>query len=271
MKSNFDYESKPFGVGKIKTSPWYIPALKLKYSLDALRNIKGNVLEIGCGGGAMARGIKHYRSDLDVFGTDISKSALEFAKSDTGGVKFYYADVYKMPFKDNTFDAIVSYDVFEHLENLDKAFFEVNRILKPNGVLHIAIPLEGSKGNIEGILSLFGWKPKEKYCGHVNRFSIGSLEKIAKGKGFSLQTRQFSTHIIAQTADALYFTFIALRGKNFPYQVEGYVATEKGIKRNIIMAIKSIFATITYAESMPFHFLPGLTSHLTFKKEVIIK
>lgn len=266
MKSEFDYESKPFGVGKVRTSSWYIPALKLKYGLLSLRETKGKILEVGCGGGAMSRAIKHYRHDLVVTGCDISRKALRMAKIDSQGMKFYYGDVYSLSFKNNSFDAILAFDVIEHLDNPQKALRELHRVLKPGGILHFAIPYEGSFLNLEGLLSIFKWNAKEIYCGHVNKFAIGDAEKITEKQGFKLIKRSFSAHFINQIADAFFFSIIALRKKNFSYQLEGYVSVKKGLLRNVVMVLKNIFAIITYYESVLLFFLPGLTGHLTFIK-----
>ncbi|KKQ95471.1 MAG: hypothetical protein A3C27_02505 [Candidatus Levybacteria bacterium RIFCSPHIGHO2_02_FULL_39_36] len=266
MKSSFDYESKPFGLGKITTAPWFIPALKLKYGLASIEGVRGKILEIGCGGGAMAKAIKRYRPDLQVYGGDISRSTLALAKQNSNGVKFEYADIYKLPYTKEEFGAILGFDVFEHFADLKKAISESKRVLKKGGIIHIAIPYEGSRWNIEGWLTLFGWRAKEIYCGHVKGLRIGQVEKEFERNGFRLIDRRFSTHLLGQLADALYFSLIYIRGKNFPYQVEGYVSQEKGAKPQIVKVLKNIFATVTYFESLAFFWFPGLTGHLTFKK-----
>lgn len=51
------------------------------------------------------------------------------------------ADVMKgLPFKDNSVDTIILGGVIEHLENPIKALKEMNRVLKPNGVLLMETP-----------------------------------------------------------------------------------------------------------------------------------
>lgn len=267
MKLAFDYESKPFGIGQVRVFPWYIPALKLKFGLKALENIKGNVLEIGCGGGAMIGAIKFYRPDLESYGADISKIALSYAKKDFPNVSFLYADIYKLPFTDSSFDAVLTFDIMEHLKDTEKALLEIKRVLKKNGIVHLAIPYEGSLTNIEGWLARFGWKAKEIYCGHIKKLYVGELEKMLEKNGFNKVERKFSTHFLYQIFDALYFSFIQLRGKNFSYQVEGYVSKSRGLRRNLVLLLKNIFAVLTYFESSFFFWLPGLTGHLTYKKE----
>lgn len=268
MKSTFKYDSKPSAVGMVKNLPWYVPATKLKWGLVAISGIKGGgkVLEIGCGAGAMIRGIKYYRPDLEVYGVDFCKRSLDYAKKYSSGVKFVYGDIFKLPFGSNSFDAVVDFDVLEHLENLPKALKEVKRVLKPGGVFHSAIPYEGSLFNIEGWLTSFGWKAKVIYCGHVHNFTIGQPERIIEAEGFEKKWRKFSGHLLYQLFDSVFFMIILLRGKNFPYQVEGYVSSVNSLKAKSLKVVKNIVASLFYFESLVLSLVPGLHGHLTYKK-----
>src|SRR3989344_870800 len=50
------------------------------------------------------------------------------------------ADVYHLPFKDGSLDAIISESLLEHIVDPDKVVAEVRRVLKPNGLIYIVIP-----------------------------------------------------------------------------------------------------------------------------------
>lgn len=274
-KEEFDYESKPFGIGELSAAPTSIPALKLRYCFDdlgALQKKLGKeflrVLEIGCGGGAMAKAIKSYFPKFEVVGCDISRKALKFAQKNSKGVNFVYGDVYDLPFKKGSFDVVVNFDFLEHFTDLSKALSEMGRVLVPSGLLHSAVPYEGSRWTLHGWLKIFGWRAKEVYCGHVNFFKIGEPENFIKKAGFKLVKRRFSTHLFYQFFDASYFSLTALRKKNFPYQVEGYLAVEKkGVFRNLLFLAKSVIAVISYFESRILFWFPGLTGHLTCIKK----
>ena len=48
---------------------------------------------------------------------------------------------YGLPFPDDSFDAVVSWQVFEHVQNYDDALREIRRVLRPSGVsLHVFPP-----------------------------------------------------------------------------------------------------------------------------------
>lgn len=49
------------------------------------------------------------------------------------------AGVSPLPFEDNSFDLVVSHEVFEHLPDMDSAAREVRRVLKPDGLTYIFV------------------------------------------------------------------------------------------------------------------------------------
>ena len=54
---------------------------------------------------------------------------------------FYYSDASKIPTKKNYFDTVVMFEVIEYLENYDKVFSEIKRVLKKNSYLVFSSPL----------------------------------------------------------------------------------------------------------------------------------
>lgn len=51
--AKFDYQEKVWGGTKLKLSPKYLAYLRLKYTLDDLKKVKGKILDAGCGGGGV--------------------------------------------------------------------------------------------------------------------------------------------------------------------------------------------------------------------------
>jgi len=77
-----------------------------------------NCLDIGCGPGYL---IKYLRKlGIDAYGLEISSHAVKLANDE---IKPFIkkGDIVKLPFKDNYFDLVVSYDLLEHLER-DKIY-----------------------------------------------------------------------------------------------------------------------------------------------------
>ncbi len=72
-----------------------------------------NCLDIGCGPGYLVKYLR--KLGIDAYGLEISKHAVELVDDE---VKPFIkqGDIAKVPFKDNDFDLVVSYDLLEHLD-----------------------------------------------------------------------------------------------------------------------------------------------------------
>lgn len=101
-------------------------------------NSNDSILEIGCG-------ICHFTKFLDesmrknYIGLDISKKVLDICNPDTKAIQ---GDMYNLPFADQFIKYIVSIYSFEHLHHLDAALREIIRVMKDDGTLVFAIPME---------------------------------------------------------------------------------------------------------------------------------
>ncbi len=121
-----------------------------------IKNIKlptnAVVVDIGCFIGEKLWQINKENKYLGI-GVDIAVDSLVAAqKIDKYGHKFIAADMEDLPFKSNSVDLVMVFDVIEHLTHADKGFSEVSRILKPGGLFLLHIPIKDNKW------SMFWWK-----------------------------------------------------------------------------------------------------------------
>lgn len=86
---------------------WY-RALWIKYTLNPT-----TCLDIGCGTGKLVECLR--RLGVDARGIEISDYALSVAKKSVAPY-LGHGDITNIPFKENSFDVVVSFDVLEHLE-----------------------------------------------------------------------------------------------------------------------------------------------------------
>jgi ubiquinone/menaquinone biosynthesis C-methylase UbiE len=115
------------------------------YSLDILdsHSRTGRLLDAGCGCGKYALPLR--MRGFDVVAVDVSLNALRMAcKRRTGrelDIEFLAANIYRMPFKETSFDLIWCYGVFQHLylKERELALFEFLRILKDGGLLFMEV------------------------------------------------------------------------------------------------------------------------------------
>ena len=91
-----------------------------------------NVLEVGCGWGELAGWIAR-DSRAHVVATDVSPRMVDLALA--RGVDARVADVQSLPFGDGEFDVVVAAWMLYHVPDLDRAFAEIVRVLRPGGRL----------------------------------------------------------------------------------------------------------------------------------------
>ena len=99
-----------------------------------------SLLDGGCGPGTITIGPAGYVDPGTVTGFDVSEAEIAKARAnaDQSGitnVECVVADAYDLPFEDDTFDAVWSSAMIEHLPDRKWALLEFKRVLKPGGVI----------------------------------------------------------------------------------------------------------------------------------------
>jgi len=77
-----------------------------------------------------------------VTGVDLSELAVEHATArySSDRLKFLVSDCLELPFTDDEFDCVVSFETLEHLEDHQGLMTEFRRVLKPGGFLLLSSP-----------------------------------------------------------------------------------------------------------------------------------
>lgn len=91
-----------------------------------------DVLSLGCGSGVDIEYIKNKGASRAV-GIDISENLIKIAKEHTTNCEFHTMDMESTPFSSKSFDIIFSSLALHYIENWDKVFAEIFRLLKPGG------------------------------------------------------------------------------------------------------------------------------------------
>ncbi len=107
---------------------------RLAYHYAAER-VSGEVLEIGTGSGY---GISILASHATKY-TTIDKHLPQMEEVEAN-VEMISATVPPLPFSDESFDCVVSFQVIEHIVNDTRFIEEVYRVLKPNGIFIVSTP-----------------------------------------------------------------------------------------------------------------------------------
>jgi 2-polyprenyl-3-methyl-5-hydroxy-6-metoxy-1,4-benzoquinol methylase len=97
-----------------------------------------DVLDVGCGFGGRALYYAEVCGAASVHGVEVTNEVVERCQrlaSEFGSskVSFSVGRAEDLPFRERTFDAVVSFDVLEHCDDPRAAVGEIARVLRPNG------------------------------------------------------------------------------------------------------------------------------------------
>jgi len=139
---------------------------------------QGLILDAGCGQGRLAFLLS--KKGYMVFGFDESRESLNQA-SQTSVLAdprvrppaYLQSKMDQIPFLDNSFDAVISGDVLEHLADDKSAVKELFRILKPDGIAIVSVPSDPNK-----------WSVDDEWSGHKRRYNKTEIENLFLNTGF---------------------------------------------------------------------------------------
>ncbi len=128
----------------------------------ASQRVYGRVLEIGTGAGY---GVEIIAPKCERF-TTVDKFESRVDLDNFPNVEFRQCSVPPIPFEDNTFDCVISFQVIEHIECDDLFVKEVHRVLKRGGCFIVSTP------NIKMSLTRNPW--------HVREYTSAEFSELLK-------------------------------------------------------------------------------------------
>lgn len=150
-----------------------------KIRKQLLKNIGGNILEIGAGTGINFNYYPYAQMNrFDIIDVELTEKVKQYQFPTTLTVTKTTQSVEKLPFNDHTYDFIVFTLVFCSVENPLKGLQEIKRVLKPNGkiifmehVLPINNPLKDLFHKLNPM-----WVKIAHGC-HLNRETLTTIEE----------------------------------------------------------------------------------------------
>jgi 2-polyprenyl-6-hydroxyphenyl methylase / 3-demethylubiquinone-9 3-methyltransferase len=122
---------------KVMVNPWRVPYFKnalVKHYDQGLTEIR--LLDIGSGGGVLAE--EFAALGCQVTGIDISSESIEVARAHAARsgltIDYRVGSGTRLPFDDNSFEAVTCCDVLEHIHDWKQVIAEVGRLLLPGGL-----------------------------------------------------------------------------------------------------------------------------------------
>lgn len=141
LKQFFNNTRKPEGkLGKMMVNSMNSAshALLAKWGFGFIQiNKTDSALDCGCGGGANVKRL--LEKCAKAYGIDYSEVSVEKSKEvnaqaiSQGRCEIYHSDVRTLPFESESFEIVTAFETIYFWEEIDKAFREINRVLKSGG------------------------------------------------------------------------------------------------------------------------------------------
>lgn len=148
------------------------------------------VLEIGCGGcerTALFKNAGCQVTSVDII--DVRKSNFTIE-----GDNFFLADGRSLPFVSETFDAVVSFDVIEHIDYDELFLNNAYRVCKKGGYLMLGTPNRNRLSNrFRQILGKRICYPLDLggNCIHLREYTMNELSRLVKSTGFKVKKEEY--------------------------------------------------------------------------------
>ena len=135
--------------------------------------MSGKILDLGSGPGFFLEALEGHWEKFAVDTSEFSISNIQDPE-----VKKFKGELLEASFEDNFFDAIYMGNTLDRLTNLKETLGELNRILKPGGIICIVTP------NISSLCAkVFKSKYRLLYSNHLVYFSPVTLKQLFERSG----------------------------------------------------------------------------------------
>lgn len=144
------------------------------------------LLEIGCGIGSVVHALSE--KGHTVTGIDISQEAISYGLNKYGSVDLQVQAAEELPYDDESFDIILSFDLFEHIARIDMHVGEVARVLRAGGYYLFQTPNKYSNMIFETLAhKTLKWRRV-----HPSLHSPGMLKRRLSRHGFEVGFRKMN-------------------------------------------------------------------------------
>lgn len=145
---------------------------KIEFLMPWLKSLAGFTLDLGAGTGLLN---KRFESSVSV------DSSLEMLKKNTGQNRVL-CDARFLPFKDDSFDSLISITMLQDVRDKNRVLREVKRVCK-GAVILTVLKRNYSKGKLDSLFTkyfdiLFFDIQEKDYCYYLKRKAVKKIKKL---------------------------------------------------------------------------------------------
>ena len=166
----------------------------IKYAMQTIKDKNGVILECGCG---LGRVLKHYHlKGHKIIGLEYDQGAVDKIKKQYPDINVMQGDVRKLPFKNETFDYIVSFGLYHNIENdVQGTINETVRCLKKGGRFCATVRADNFENTIGDLIVAFKTKNKKKDKFYKWSFKPKEFKKMVEDSGVKVESVQVVTNM----------------------------------------------------------------------------
>jgi len=195
---------------EVETEHWWFAGKRVLFKRLLRERLAASglrILDIGCGTGAVAVDFGRYGW---LCASDRSVDALAFARS-RGATTVTASDAAILPFRSESFDLVLAFDIIEHVDDDDAMVAELARVLRPGGAVAIHVPAWPSL-----------WSRHDEVLEHRRRYTRRSLTSLLERSPLSIEYLGWASAAIFLPAIAMRWARRVMPARN------GSDATERG-------------------------------------------
>jgi SAM-dependent methyltransferase len=182
---------------------WRSPKLQMteymRWKLEVTRShprvaAARSVLDVGCGPGVLLAGLRAPGKRL--CGVEMSAEAVQAIETEGIEGRAVDLETERLPYADGEFDAVLCYDVLEHLFSPGRVLAEIRRVVRPGGVVLLCVP--NTLNLFNRLIFLSGrfidvmdasHQNGELFSNHIRLFSRALFDRFVTAGGLAIDER----------------------------------------------------------------------------------
>jgi 2-polyprenyl-3-methyl-5-hydroxy-6-metoxy-1,4-benzoquinol methylase len=194
MKYGLLYTMVTRTTGLLSRTVFHFRKTEIDHMVNQLKKLKNKkILDYGCNTGYLLYKIHKKNPHNRLYGADINKHALNYARNNYS--KFTFFDAKTELFNKEKFDVIIISHVLEHIKDRPKFMKDIANMLNENGKLIIAIPQERIRGDATIFQIIFNAFMLRFENPHVVNLKFKDLKKLLYTIDHQIEQKVYTNYI----------------------------------------------------------------------------